>query len=87
MEFNADKCFILNITRKRDPILKKYYLHNIVLQTVKTTTYLGIEISNDLRWTPHIDKITKKGNKSLDFIKRNIKTNNSNVKTLAQGST
>ena len=24
------------------------------------TTYLGIEISNDLRWTPDIDKITKR---------------------------
>ena len=86
MKDNAGKCFILNITRKRNPKLNKYYLHNTVLQTVKNTTYLGIEISNDLSWTPHIDKITKKANKSLGFIKRNIKTNNSNVKALPYSS-
>ena len=86
MEFNADKCFILNITRKRHPMLNKYQLHDTILQTVKTATYLGIEISNDLRWTPHIDKVAKKANKSLGFIKRNIKTNNKYVKTLAYNS-
>ena len=42
MEFNADKCFILNITRKRHPMLNKYQLHDTILQTVKTATYLGI---------------------------------------------
>ena len=86
MEFNPDKCFVLNITRKRKPSLNKYNLHNTQLQTVNTTTYLGVEISNDLRWSHHIDKITKKANRSLSFLKRNIKTKNKNVKTLAYNS-
>ena len=51
IEFNAGKCFILNITRKRNPPLIIYDLHGTALQTVSTTTYLN----NDLRWTPHID--------------------------------
>ena len=54
-----------------------------VLQTVKTATYLGIKISNYLRWTPHIDKVSKNANKSMGFIKRYIKTNYKCVKTLA----
>ena len=60
MEFNPDKCFVLNITRKRKPSLNTYNLRHTQLQTVNTTTYLGVEISNDLRWSHHIDKITKK---------------------------
>ena len=86
MEFNPDKCFVLNITRKRKPSLNTYNLHHTQLQTVNTTTYLGVEISNDLRWSHHIDKITKKANRSLSFLKRNIKTKNKYVKTLAYNS-
>ena len=59
MEFNPDKCFVLNITRKRKPSKNTYTLKNQTLQTVKTTTYLGVEISDDLSWSPHINKITK----------------------------
>ena len=83
MEFNAGKCFVLNITRKRIRSNNTYNLHNTTLQTVESTTYLGVEISNNLNWSPHIDKVVKKGNRSLGFVRRNIKTSNSNVKTLA----
>ena len=81
MDFNAEKCFVLNITRKRNPSKNKYSLKGQVLQTVKTTTYLGVEISDDLSWSPHISKITKKANRSLGFLRRNLVTNNSQVKT------
>ena len=83
MDFNPDKCFVLNITRKKYPMLNKYTLKNVTLQTVKTTTYLGIEISNDLRWSPQIEKCTQKANKTLCFLRRNLKTNNIAVKTQA----
>ena len=58
-------------------------MKNTLLQTVDSTTYLGVEISKDLKWSRHIDKTVKKANKSLGFIRRNIKTNNTNTKTLA----
>jgi hypothetical protein len=86
MEFNPGKCFVLNITRKRNRMYNSYLLNNTDLQTVETTTYLGIEISNTLNWSPHIDKVAKKGNRSLGFVKRNIKTSNTKVKTLAYNS-
>ena len=73
MEFNPGKCFVLNITRKRNRLRNSYRLHSTELQTVETTSYLGIEISNTLNWSPHIDKVTKKGNRSLGFVKQNIK--------------
>ena len=61
-------------------------MKNTLLQTVDSTTYLGVEISNDLKWSRHIDKTVKKANKSLGFIRRNVKTNNTKTKTLAYQS-
>ena len=86
MEFNPEKCFVLNITRKRTPSKNKYSLKNQILQTVKTTTYLGVEISDDLSWSPHISNVTKKEYRSLGFLRRNLVTNNIQVKTQAYTS-
>ena len=76
----------MNITRKRTPSKNKYSLKNQVLQTVKATTYLGVEISDDLSWSPHICKVTKKAYRSLGFLRRNLVTNNIQVKTQAYTS-
>ena len=86
MAFNAENCFVLNITRKRNPSKNKYYLKGQVLQVVKTTTYLDVEISDNHSWSQHISKIIKKANKSLGFLRRNSVTNNSQVKTQAYTS-
>ena len=47
MEFNPYKCFVLNISMRREP-LYNYTLKGTVLQSVDSTTYLGVEISKDL---------------------------------------
>ena len=59
MELNAGKCFVLNITRKYIRSNNAYNLHDSTLQTVESTTYLGVDISNNLIWFPHIDKVVK----------------------------
>ena len=35
---------------------------------------MGVDVSNDLIWKSHIDRITGNANKTLGFLKRNIKT-------------
>ena len=62
-------------------MLNTYRLKNTLLETVKTTKYLGIEISNNLNWTPHIEKVTQKANRNLGLLRRNIRTTNTTVKT------
>jgi len=42
-----------------------YSLHNHILQQVDNSRYLGVTISNDLDWGPHINNITTKANKTL----------------------
>ena len=54
-----------------------------VLESTDSAKYLGINISNDLNWNHHIDEITSKANRTLGFVKRNVKTQNEYVKELA----
>ena len=53
-----------------------YTLNNHKQQKVKQNLYLGnwnLTRSEDLKWEPHLIKITKKkGNSTLAFLKRNI---------------
>ena len=83
MSFNPSKCQVLHITRAKCPIQTKYILHDTVLQTVPSAKYLGVTISDDLSWSPHIDLITKKANQTLGFLKRNIKVHNQDLKSTA----
>ena len=70
MRFNATKCYILSIKNTSNYF---YQLNNTILKRVPTNPYLGITISEDLKWAPHINKITKKANSALGFIRRNLK--------------
>ncbi|XP_072025079.1 uncharacterized protein [Amphiura filiformis] len=72
MSFNAEKCFLVRITHKKKPIEVEYTLGDSTLQETKSHTYLGVEITNDLKWAKHINNITAKANRSLGFIRRNL---------------
>ena len=69
MEFNAKKCHILSVKNKTSFY---YQLCGEILKTVSNTTYLGINISNDLKWATHIKEICSKASSRLGFIRRNL---------------
>ena len=50
---------------------KFYSLDNHILQEVQDNPYLGLQISNDLKWSMHINNISKKANATLGFLRRN----------------
>ena len=60
MDFHPEKCSIIRIHRKRTPVIEDYYLKGQKLAVDNQTRYLGVEITSDLQWKHHIDKITKK---------------------------
>ena len=49
-----------------------YNLCGTLLKQVNDTTYLGINISNNLKWNTHINNITRKAGQTLGFIRRNL---------------
>ena len=86
MTFNPSKCEIMLITRSKSPIDNPYIIHNETLRAVPVATHLGIDISNNLSWNPHINKIVNKANNKLGFIKRNLKSIPQSIKTYAYWS-
>ena len=60
-----------------------YNLHGKTLATADLAKYLGVTIASDLRWNKHIDTITSKANRTLGFLKRNLKINSTPLKSTA----
>ena len=86
MEFNTDKCQVLRVTRKRDPLYHEYTLHGKILESVDSAKYLGVTITSDLRWNQHISNIITKGNQTLGFLRRNLRINSPELKSTAHKS-
>ena len=83
MEFNPSKCQVLQLTRARKPIPTSYYLHNQKLEITDCARYLGVDIFQNLSFNNHIDRICNTANKTLGFLRRNLKVNNKQLKTVA----
>ena len=83
MEFHPQKCQVIHITKNRNKIKNTYTLNGHTLESADNAKYLGVTITSDLSWNQHIDNITKKANKTLGFVRRNVKTSSQNIKTQA----
>ena len=70
MRFNAKKCYLMSINQKSAHF---YQLDGHILQQVPDNPYLGVTLSDDMKWNSHINKISKKANSTLGFLKRNLK--------------
>ena len=72
MRFNATKCYIMTISKNPSSSFM-YQLNNTILKNVATNPYLGVLFSSNMKWSPHINNITKKASSTLGFIKRNLR--------------
>ena len=80
MEFNPGKCQVLHITRARTTIQTPYTMHNQVLESISSARYLGVDLSVNLNFNTHINRITSNANKSLGFLKPNIRCKHPGVR-------
>ena len=70
--FQPVKCNMMQLTNKRiNKIEASFTLACIVLETVDSIKYLGVTITNDLKWNTHFTYICTKANRTLRFVKRN----------------
>ena len=74
MEFHPQKCSVLRVSRSRSPIIHSYKLKGHILITENTTKYLGVDLQTTLSWKTHIDRISKKANSMLGFLRRNLRS-------------
>ena len=83
MEFNPSKCQVIHVTKRKQVIPSRYFLHGTLLESVSSAKYLGVDISHNLSWDDHVNRITKKANQTLGFLRRNIKVKSESLKANA----
>ena len=65
MRFQPVKCNMMQLTNKRINKIEASY-------TLEGTVYLGVTITNDLKWNTHITNICSKANRTFGFLRRNL---------------
>ena len=81
MKFHSKKCTVNRISTNRRHIIKtNYQIHGHSLETVDSSKYLGVTISEDLTWRKHIESTV---NKTLGFIRHNLGDCTAPVKSAA----
>ena len=81
MKFHPDKCNVLRVSNKTKKTEANYHGHTLVT----SAKYLGLTITNKLQWDQHINNITAKENKTLGFLRRNLKIPSIRIKEQAFG--
>ena len=88
MQFHPQKCNSLSITRSHTPFKHAYTIREIHFkESVLTAKYLGVALSSNMTWEPHINNITTKANKILGYLKRNLPIKQEETKALSYKST
>ena len=72
MNFAPSKCYIMSITLKRQPSSYSYMLCNTPLEGVTFQKYLGVYITNSLKWSKQAVEMKKKANKILGVLQLNL---------------
>ena len=72
MKFNVSKCVTLKCYRIWNPILTDYFINTQKLQGVKQHPYLGIVFDQTMSFISHINSITSKATRTLNFVKQNL---------------
>ena len=73
MAFKPSTCYVLCVCRTKCCFIHPYTMLGHTLQAVDHYyPYLGVSLSENLNWKPHILNITNKANSTLGFVKRNL---------------
>ena len=72
LAFHPSKCTKMSVTGKRDPIMTDYDLHGHTLANVPSAKYLGVTVTQDLKWDTHIQNICVKANQTIGFLRKNL---------------
>ena len=73
MLFNADKCKVMHVGYNNDNNKHANYdVNDVQLECVSEEKYLGVIISEDLKWQKQCSEAVRKANRMLGMIKRNF---------------
>ena len=84
--FNPSKCVVIQLLRCRTPVPSQYLLHGQVPGSVAGSRYLGEEISSNLSFNSHIQKVSTSASQSMGFLKRYIRSKKPTLREMAYKS-
>ena len=87
MSLNLDKCEVVTFSTKHHSNEKNYHIDGRILPFKTGYKYLGVWLDKKLDWGEHINRITSKCIRNINFVMRNLKgstvdTKNHAYKTL-----
>ena len=69
-----DKYLVMDIRSLRNKFNFAYKMKNQTLEVVKHHPYLGLALTDDMKYNQHVDSIyTSKASRILGFVKRNLR--------------
>ena len=80
---HAKKYYIMHITHTRHRNMHMYSLSGHSLDSVSDNPYLGLQISDDLKWNKHIRSTVSKASITLGMLCRNLKFHPKSLKSTA----
>ena len=83
MAVHPQKCSVLSVSRERSPIRYPYKLKGHTLETEDSTKYLVVDLQTTLSWKTLIDRISRKANSMLGFLRRNLRSCSEDTKANA----
>ena len=83
MHFNVAMCKCMLITRKRNVSCPTLKLKGADLEQVTKYKYIGVTISSNLSWSPHIEQICASARRVVGLIYRNFAKNINNPMTIS----
>ena len=83
MELNKSKCYVLRMSHKKQSIGTCYHLQDTPLGMSTKQKYLGVDLSNNLDWSHHINSITSTANKTFGLLCQNLKSCSPYIKNIS----
>ena len=71
LKFNAEKSFLLGMSRKRKPSEYTYIISGAPISITDSHRDLGVVVSNNLKWSVHVAHCTSTANCMLGFLRMN----------------
>lgn len=72
MYFNVNKCHVITITNKRNPLDFAYTIADHELSRESSVRDLGVTIETNLSWNKHIQSSVAKANRTMGCVKRAV---------------
>lgn len=83
LKLNTSKTAAITFSNKKEPLEFAYTINNAYISKTQRVKYLGVTLSSNLSWEPHIENICSNALKKLAFLKRKLRRTSSTVKLTA----